>query len=452
VTADYRSRICTADEALAVVRSGQRVYVHNGCSEPVPLVEALTRRGGELRGVQVIHMATMGVAPYCAPEFEGHFRPSALFMGANVREAVQQGRADYIPIFLSEIEGLFRSGAIAIDVCLLQCAPPDAHGYLNLGPSTDISLAVVDASRHVIVEINDQVPRTYGETALHIDKVHAFVETSHPLVEYRSPELKEVHRAIARRIANLVPDGATIQSGIGGLPEAVLGLLGGHNDLGFHSEMIPEPAIDLIEAGVLTCRRKTLHPGKLVAGFVLGSKRLFDFIDRNPMFEFHNTAYVNDPFVIARNDRMVALNSAIEVDLSGQVCSDSVGHLPYSGIGGQVDFLRGAARSQGGVPIIALPSTAKGGAVSRIVPTLKLGAGVVTSRGDVHYVVTEQGVAYLHGKTLRQRAEAMIRVAHPDFREGLERYAREIRVLGSCQEPARGPAAGEGACPTSASR
>lgn len=431
MTAEYRARIRSADEALAVVRSGQRVYVHNGCSEPVPLVEALTRRGSELADVEVMHMATMGIAPYTAPEFEGHFRPSALFMGANVREAVQAGRADYTPIFLGEIEELFRSGALPIDVCLLQCAPPDGHGFLNLGPSTDITLAAVDAARHVIVEVNDQVPRTYGDTSLHISKVHAFVETSHPLVEYRNPELTEVHRAIGRRIANLVPDGATIQSGIGSIPEAVLGLLGGHKDLGFHSELIPEPALDLIEAGVINCRRKSLHPGKLVAGFVLGTKRLFDFIDRNPMFEFHNTAYVNDPFVIARNERMVAINSAIEVDLTGQVCSDSIGHKPYSGIGGQVDFLRGAARSKGGVPIIALPSTARNGEVSRIVPALKPGAGVVTSRGDVHYVVTEHGVAYLHGKTLRERAEAMIGIAAPQFRESLERFAREIRVLGA---------------------
>ncbi|HXS93576.1 MAG TPA: acetyl-CoA hydrolase/transferase C-terminal domain-containing protein [Candidatus Limnocylindrales bacterium] len=419
----------TADEALQMVRSGQRVYVHNGCSEPVPLVEALTRRGRELSGVEVIHMATMGIAPYTAPEFEGNFRQSALFMGANVREAVQAGRADYTPIFLGEIEELFRSGALPIDVCLLQCAPPDRHGFLNLGPSTDITLAAVEASRHVIVEVNDQVPRTLGDTSLHRSKVHAFVETSHPLVEYRSPELTEVHRAIGRRIANLVPDGATLQSGIGGIPEAVLALLGDHKDLGFHSEMIPESVIGLIEAGALNCRRKTLHPGKLVAGFCLGTKRLLDYVDRNPMFEFRNTAYVNDPFNVARNDRMVAINSAIEVDLTGQVCSDSIGHLPYSGIGGQVDFLRGAARSKGGVPIIALPATARSGDVSRIVPTLKPGAGVVTSRGDVHWVVTEFGSAYLHGKTLRQRAESMIRIAAPAFREPLERFAREIRLL-----------------------
>jgi len=419
----------TADEALQIVRSGQRVYVHNGCSEPVPLVEALTRRGRELSGVEVLHMATMGIAPYTAPEFEGNFRQSALFMGANVREAVQAGRADYTPIFLGEIEELFRSGALPIDVCLLQCAPPDRHGFLNLGPSTDITLAAVEASRHVIVEVNDQVPRTLGDTSLHRSKVHAFVETSHPLVEYRSPELTDVHRAIGRRIANLVPDGATLQSGIGGIPEAVLALLGDHKDLGFHSEMIPESVIGLIEAGALNCRRKTLHPGKLVAGFCLGTKRLFDYVDRNPMFEFRNTAYVNDPFNVARNDRMVAINSAIEVDLTGQVCSDSIGHLPYSGIGGQVDFLRGAARSKGGVPIIALPATARSGDVSRIVPTLKPGAGVVTSRGDVHWVVTEFGSAYLHGKTLRQRAESMIRIAAPEFREPLERFAREIRLL-----------------------
>jgi len=403
----------TADEALRAVQSGQRVYVHNGCSEPVDLVMALTRRSAELRDVEVLHMATMGVAPYAAPEYEGHFRHSALFIAGNVRQAVQEGRADYTPIFLSEIEGLFQSGALPIDVCLLQCRPPDEYGYLCLGPSVDVSLTAALCARHVIVEINPQVPRTHGDTFLHVSKVHAFVEANHPLVEYPMPQVTADHRAIGRRIANLIPDGATLQTGIGGIPEATLGFLGDHRGLGFHSEMIPEGVIDLIESGVMNRDRR------LIAGFALGSKRLFDYMDDNPLFELHPTAYANDPFRIAQNDRMVAINSAIEVDLTGQVCSDSMGHAPYSGIGGQIDFLRGAARSKGGLPIIALPSTAKGGTVSRIVPLLRPGAGVVTSRGDVHYVITEHGVAYLHGRTLRQRAEALIQIADPKFRDEL---------------------------------
>jgi 4-hydroxybutyrate CoA-transferase len=426
---DYRSRITTADAALRILRSGERVYVHNGCAEPIELVQALTRRGPELRDVEVLHMATMGVADYSLPQYEGHFRTSALFIGGNVRKAVQEGRADYTPIFLSEIEGLFTSGALPIDVCLLQCAPPDNYGYMSLGVAIDASLTAAQCARHVIVEINDRMPRTHGDTFLHVSRVDAFIETSHPLAEYPKNEISEVHRGIARQVAPLIPDGATIQTGIGGIPEAALGLLRDHKDLGIHSEMIPDSAVELIRAGVINGERKTLHPRKCVAGFVLGIKLLFDFIDDNPTFEFHRTAYANDPFVIAQNDRMVSLNSAIEVDLTGQVCADSIGQTLYSGIGGQVDFLRGAARSKGGKPIVTLPATAKNGTISRIVPRLQPGAGVVTSRGDVHYVITEYGVAYLHGKTLRQRAEALIQVAAPQFRGELERHAIEAKIL-----------------------
>ncbi len=434
MTSDFRSRTQTADQALADVRSAQRVYIHNGCAEPVELVHALTRRGPELCEVEVLHMATMGTADYSLPEYEGHFRHNALFIGGNVRRAVQEGRADYTPIFLSEIEALFTSGALPVDVCLLQCTPPDNYGYMSLGVSVDASLTAAQCARRVIVEINDQMPRTHGDTFLHVSRVDAFVETSHPLSEYPQHESSEVHRAIARHVAPLIPDGATIQTGIGGIPEAVLGLLRDHKDLGIHSEMAPDSVIDLIQAGVINGERKTLHPRKVVAGFVLGTRRLFEFVNDNPSFEFHRTAYANDPFVIAQNDRMVALNSAIEVDLTGQVCADSMGHTPYSGIGGQVDFLRGAARSKGGKPIIALPATAKSGSLSRIVPRLQPGAGVVTSRGDVHYVVTEHGVAYLHGKNLRQRAEALIAIAAPQFREELERCAVEAKLL--CRQKA----------------
>ena len=429
MTADYRSRITTAGAAVSTVASGQSVYVHNGCAEPNDLVQALTRRGPDLDDVKIVHMATFGVADYIRPEYEGHFRHNALFIGGNVRPAVQEGRADYTPIFLSEIESLFTSGAIPIDVCLLQCTPPDHYGYMSLGCSVDVSLTVAQCARRVVAEINERMPRTMGDTFLHVSRVDAFVETSHPLAEYAAHPVSELHRKIARHVAPLIPDGATIQTGIGGIPEAVLGLLRDHKDLGIHSEMVPDSAVPLIQAGVINGERKTIHPRKVVAGFLLGTKPLFEFAHENPAFELRRTAYANDPFVIAQNDRMVALNSAIEVDLTGQVCADSMGHTPYSGIGGQVDFLRGAARSKGGKPIITLPSTAKDGAVSRIVPRLRPGAGVVTSRGDVHYVITEHGVAYLHGKTLRQRAEALIAIADPKFRDDLERAAVEAKLL-----------------------
>jgi acyl-CoA hydrolase len=393
------------------------------------LVDALVARASELRGVEILHMATFGRADYVDPRYEASFRHRGLFLAGNVRRAVQEGRADYTPIFLHEIEGLIRSGDLPIDVALLQCAPPDRHGYLCLGTSVDITHAVIEQARHVIVEINDQVPRVHGDTFVHVSRVHAFTEASHPLVEYPGHEITDAHRAIARRIVNLIPDGAVLQTGIGGIPEAVLGLMGDHKDLGIHSEMVPDSVVDLIEAGVINNERKTLHRGKAVAGFALGSKRLFDFMDDNPVFEFRRTEYVNDPFVIGQHDRMVAINAALEVDLTGQVCSDSIGCAPFSGIGGQLDFIRGAARSKGGVPIIALPATAKDGAISRIVPALRPGAGVVTSRGDVYWVITEHGAAYLHGKCIRERVEAMIQIAAPEFRDELTRYAVQNKLL-----------------------
>jgi len=433
---DFRSRVATTDETLRIVESGQRVYIHQGCAEPEELVRALTRRWRELHDVEVIHLATFGNADYTLPEYEGHFRHAAFFIAGNVRRAVQEGRADYIPIFLGEIEELFRSGAIPLDVALLQCTPPDAYGYMSLGPSVDCSLTAARCARHLIVEINDRMPRTMGDTFLHVSRVDKFIETSHPLPEYPRPQITELHRAIARNVAGLVPDGATLQMGIGGIPDATLACLRDRQDLGVHTEMFSDGVVELIEAGVINNEKKGIHPNKVISGFALGSQKLFDFIHNNPIFEFHPTGYTNDPFVIAQNHGMVAINSAIEVDLTGQVCSDSLGATMYSGIGGQVDFLRGAARSKGGVPVIALPATAKDGAVSRIVPMLRPGAGVVTSRGDVHYVVTEYGVAYLHGRSLRQRAEALIAIAHPDFRDRLTEYARKAHLLGSSLVPA----------------
>lgn len=429
----YRAKVTTADRALQVVKSGDRIHIHGGCAEPEELVEALLRRAPELRNVEIVHLTTMGNADYTRPEYEGIFHHVAFFIGSNVRQAVHEGRADYIPIFLHEIENLFRTGAMPLDVALIQCSPPDDYGYMSLGAGVDIALTAAQCARHVIVQVNDQCPRTLGDAFIHVSKVEAIVETSRPLPEYRKSEPTEIHHRIARHVANLIPDGATLQTGIGEIPDAVLTALKDHKDLGVHSEMVSDGVIDLIQAGVINNEKKTLHPNKVIAGFVLGTRRLFDFIHDNPIFEFHPTSYCNDPFVIAQNDRMVAINSAIEVDLTGQVCADSIGPLPYSGIGGQVDFIRGAARSRGGLPIIALQATAKEGTISRIVPLLRSGAGVVTSRGDVHYVVTEYGVAYLHGKTLRERAEALIRIAHPAFRDELEREAKRIGLLGKRQ-------------------
>ena len=374
-------------------------------------------------------MMTLGSADYTKPEYEGCFRHRGLFLGSNVREAVAAGRADYTPIFLSEIEGLFLSGAMPLDVVLMQVSPPDAHGFVSLGTTVDCTLTAVRCARVVIAEVNDQVPRTHGDTFIHVSRISSVVESSHPLLEVCTEPPSELHLQVARNVASMIPDGATLQTGIGGISQAVLMCLGDKRDLGIHTEMCPDGVIDLIESGVINGQRKSLHRGKAVASFVLGSRRLFDFIHENASFEFRSISYTNDPFVVAQNDRMVAINSALQVDLTGQVCADSLGTKPYSGFGGQLDFIRGASRSHGGIPIIALPSIAMGGAVSRIVPVLEPGAGVVTSRADVHYVVTEHGIAYLHGKTLRERAEALIAIADPKFRNELEDFAVRSHYL-----------------------
>ena len=419
---EFRRKLMSAEKALEAVHSGARVWIQSGCGTPSALVDALVARAPYVHDVEIVHMMTLGSADYTRPEYEGHFRHRGLFLGANVREAVAAGRADYTPIFLSEIEGLFDNG-LAPDVVLMQVSPPDAHGYVSLGTTVDCTLAAARLAPVVIAEVNDQMPRTHGDTFVHVSRLSAIVETSHPLLELHTEHFTDLHLRVARNVASLIPDGATLQTGIGGIPEAVLACLDGKRDLGIHTEMVADGIIELMETGVVNGERKSLHRGKVVAAFVLGTRRLFDFIDNNPAFEFRLVSYTNDPFVVAQNDRMVAINSAIQVDLTGQVCSDSIGTRPYSGFGGQVDFIRGAARSRGGVPIIALPSTALNGAVSRIVPVLEQGAGVVTSRADVHYVVTEHGIAYLHGKTLRERAEALIAIADPRFQQELEDFA-----------------------------
>jgi acetyl-CoA hydrolase len=420
----YLSKRRTAAEAVSVLRSGDCVYIHPGCAEPEQLVAAMVARAEELRDVKVLHILTKGIADYVLPGMEKSFRHVALFSGANVREAINEGRADFVPIFLSEIEALFSSGAMPIDVALIHVSPPDEHGFCSFGVGVDTTKTAAECARTVIAQVNPKMPRTLGDSFVHLNKIHAIVEVSDDLLDFPMGIVSDVAMQIGRHIADLIEDESTLQLGIGEIPDAVLNYLTGKKHLGVHSEMVSDGVIDLIEAGIITNEKKILHPGKIVAGFVLGTQRLFEFIHNNPIFEFHPSHYVNDPFVIGQNHKQVALNSAIEVDLTGQICADSIGYSFYSGIGGQVDFVRGSARSKGGKSIIALPSTARNNTVSRIVAHLKEGAGVVTSRGDVHYVATEFGVAYLHGKTVRERCRSLINIAHPKFREELERSAR----------------------------
>ena len=426
---EYKKKLRTPEEALRCVQSGMRVYIHPGCAEPEVLVKALIARGPAVEDVEIVHLMTMGDAGYIAPELEEHFRHNAIFIGGNVREAVNEGRADYTPVYLSEVEDLFESGAMPLDVALIQVSPPDAHGFCSFGVGVDTTLTAAKVARYVVAQVNDQMPRTYGDSFIHVNQLDVVVETSQPLCELKKPEITDMHVAIARNVAGLIEDGSVIQTGIGGIPDAVLPFLMDRKDLGVHTELVSDSVIPLIEAGVINGARKNFKPRKIIVGFVLGSKKLFDFVDNNPIFEFHPNAYTNDPGLIARNDKMVAINSALQIDLTGQVCSDSIGTYFYSGIGGQVDFLRGSSRSKGGKPIIALSSTAKGGTVSRIAPMLSPGAGVVTSRGLIRYVVTEYGVAYLHGKSIRERAKALIEVAHPKFREELYAYCEHTKWL-----------------------
>ncbi len=430
---DYKRKLMSARDALRCVESGMRVEIHPGCAEPEALVEALIERAPYVRDVEIVHLMTMGSAPYAAPEMVGHFRHNAVFIGGNVRQAINDGRADYTPVFLSEIENLFESGEMPLDVALIQVSPPDAHGFCSFGVGVDITLTAARCARYVVAQVNDQMPRTYGDSFIHVSQIDAFVECSRPLCELEKPEITDLHRAIARNVASLIEDGSTLQTGIGGIPDAVLPFLTDRKDLGIHTELVSDSVIPLIDSGVITGARKRLNPRKVVVGFVLGSRKLFDYVNDNPMFEFRPNAYTNDPRRIALNDRMVAINSALQIDLTGQICADSIGTYFYSGIGGQVDFLRGASRAKNGKAIITLSSTAKDGAVSRIVPMLNPGAGVVTSRGLIRYVVTEYGTAYLHGKSIRERAKALIEIAHPKFRAELYEYCERTKWL---QRPA----------------
>ncbi|HTK82830.1 MAG TPA: acetyl-CoA hydrolase/transferase C-terminal domain-containing protein [Bacteroidota bacterium] len=425
----YRSKLRTAGEAVKIIESGQRVYIHPGCAMPEVLADAMCQRYAELEDVEVIHLLTVGRTKYSIPEMEGHFRHNALFIGKNVREAVNDGRADFTPVFLSEIPDLFYRGILPIDVALIHVSPPDEHGFCSFGLGVECTKPATEVAKVIIAQVNPNMPRTLGDCFIHVDKLTYCVEVDVPLKELPQVEKgiseseQEVYQKIGKNIAGLIEDGSTLQLGIGSIPDAVLSFLHNKKHLGLHTEMFSDGVVKLVENGIITNEKKTLHTGKIVVSFVLGTRPLFDFIDNNPLIEFHPSNYVNNPFIISRNEKMVAINSAIEVDVTGQVCADSIGSRFYSGFGGQVDFIRGASRSKGGKPIIALPSTARNGSISRIVPRLTEGAGVTTTRGDVHYVITEFGVADLYGKTIRERVKALIDVAHPEFQEELERFA-----------------------------
>ncbi len=424
----YEQKKTTAEAALGVLQSGQRVFIHMAAGAPQALIEALCGRVMALSGVEILHCINLGPAPYCAPEYAPHCRHNALFIAANTRNAVQAGRADFIPVFLHEVESLFSNGVLPLDVALIQVSPPDRSGHMSLGAAVDISLSAARAARHLIVQVNPRVPRTLGDSFLTAHDIAAIVEQERPLPEFSQGEITATHVEIARHVAALIPDEATLQIGVGGIPDAVLAQLKDRRDLGVHTEMFSDGLIPLIECGAVTNAKKTLHPHKAVAAFAMGSRALYDYIHDNPVFEFLPNQYVNSPAVIAANRRMVAVNSALEIDLGGQVCADSIGSVPFSGIGGQVDFVRGAAHAPQGVAVIALPSTAKDGTMSRIVPRLKPGAGVVTSRGDVRWVATEFGAVNLFGRSVRQRAELLISIAHPAFRSELERTASKLWI------------------------
>jgi len=418
-------QLTTAAEAVASIESRDRVFVQTASAAPQALVTALTAHANALSDVEIVHLHTEGDAPYVDPAYEDSFHTRALFVGANVRRAVNDtGTADYVPVFLSEVPGLFRNGLLPLDVALLQVSPPDKHGFCSLGVSIDVSPAALENADTVIAQINPQMPRTHGDGLIHVDEIDYGVEVDAPIPEAPRPELTDAERAIGTNCANLIENGATLQMGIGAIPDAVLAALDTHERLGVHTEMFSDGIIDLVESGVITGEEKTVHPGKIVGSFAMGTRDLYDFMDDNPLVAMLDVAYVNDTATIRRNPKVTAINSAVEVDLTGQVCADSIGTYQYSGVGGQMDFIRGASLSEGGKPIIALPSTTRKG-ISRIVPYLKQGAGVVTTRAHVHYVVTEYGVANLYGKSLRERAEALIDIAHPDHRGDLEQEASE---------------------------
>ncbi len=425
----YRSMIASPQEAVSRIMPGHRVFIGTGCAQPQQLVRALTARSRELADTEIVHLLTMGEAPYAQEDLTEHFRVNSFFIAENVRGIIQEGLGDYTPIFLSDIPVLFSSGRLPLDAALIQVTPPDDAGLCSLGISVDIVKSAAENAGLVIAQVNPQMPRTLGDSFIHVHDLDILVPVDEPLLEVAQAEPTEVTRRIGEYIAALVENGSTVEFGIGRIPQAVLEFLAEKQDLGIHTEMFSDAIIGLVESGAVTGKRKSVNRGKIVASFCMGSRKLYDYIDNNPLFSFHPTEYVNDMFVIGQQHKMVAINVALEIDLTGQVCSDSLGTKFFSGIGGQVDFNRGAARSAGGKAIIALPSTAHDGAISRIVAHLSSGAGVVTTRGDVHYVVTEYGIAYLHGKSVQDRALALISIAHPDFRAKLLQDAIKAKYV-----------------------
>ncbi len=422
----YHRKLCSADTAVQTIKSHDRLFMTGNCSVPKELLAALVRRAPELEDVEICQVLTLGPADYVAPEMAGHIRVNSLFISANVRKAVNEGRADFTPIFLSQIPRALRDPALLKpNVAMIHCSPPDEHGFCTFGVEVGLTKPAAESADIVIAEVNDRMPRALGDSFIHVSRLTHIVPVSYPIVEVPQGQPGELQKQIAGHIAELIPDGATMQMGIGEIPDAVLFYLKDKKDLGVHTELFSDGVIELIETGVLTNAAKTIHRGKIIAGFALGSQKLYSYMDNNPLFEFHPQDYVNDPFVIAQNSKQVCINSALEIDLTGQVCADSIGPLFYSGVGGQLDFVYGALRSPGGVPIIALPATAKDGAISRIVPMLKQGAGVVTTRNHVRYIVTEHGVADLYCKTIRQRVQSLIAIAAPQFREELTYFAKQ---------------------------
>ncbi|MBA4312424.1 MAG: 4-hydroxybutyrate CoA-transferase [Chlorobiaceae bacterium] len=419
----YKEKLTTPEQAVTAVKSNDHIFISGNAATPFQLIESLAARKDELKSVKVNHVLLIGEDPFTKPGMEKHFRHNSLFVGPADRLAINEGRSDYVPVFLFEIPALFTKRIIPLDVAIIQVSPPDEHGFMSFGVECLTSKAAAESAKIVIAQVNENMPRTLGDSFIHISRIHKIVEISKELPELPRKPPSAVELQIGKHVASLVEDGGTLQLGIGGIPDAVLQSLMDKRDLGIHTEMVSDGIVKLIEAGIITNSKKTLHPGKIIATFIFGSRQLYSFVDNNPLFEVHPCDYTNDPFIVAKNEKMVAINSAIEVDITGQVCSDSIGTKIYSGFGGQLDFIRGAAYSKGGKPIIALPSTTKKDTVSRIVSKLKSGAGVVTTRADVHYVVTEFGIAELHGRNIRQRAKALIDIAHPKFREELERYA-----------------------------
>jgi acyl-CoA hydrolase len=422
-------KIVSAEQAVAGIRSGDQLFVQGGAATPTLLLQALVARAGELRDVSIIHFHTEGPAPHLAPEMAGHFRHKALFIGANARLAVNEGRADYIPVFLSDVPALFASDTLPLHEVLINVSPPDAHGFCSLGTSVDATLAAVRNAQRVIAQVNRCVPRTLGDTFIHVDEIDLGVEVDEPLHEHSDGPIGDAERRIGEYVASLVPDGATLQLGIGSIPSAVCAALTSKRELGIHSELFTDAVLDLVECGAITGSAKEVNRGKMVATFLIGTKRLYDFVDDNPLVELRPVDYTNDTAVIRRFGRMTAINSALQIDLSGQVSADSIGARFYSGVGGQMDFIRGAALAPEGRAIIALPASAQGGSVSRIQPFLTLGAGVVTTRAHVRTVVTEFGIAELHGRTVGERARALIAIADPRFRDELTAAAEEAHYF-----------------------